>query len=464
VCACVTVALVVSCGSVHRRLPPPVAPTHVATWAYVDACDGVGPAQVALVRTWVTYAEAKCANDHELAPDACHEGTKTYCTSVAYIDPNLAWTNAGQGFPIPRCVRAAHGACANEAWYVHGSTATGGVARLRWTAPEFGVANLLNGSDPSLDSFVSAYAHRALSHFNGLMVDDVDASTQEQLFGSGIPKYLTSDELHSNAAVQADHVTLADALQPFVQIDNGLSVNPFTLPAFVLLNRPSDVVGLVAEGYPESGKTNSLDHWYSTGLDDLAYLETDRALDRDFVALLGYNPSGSMVARLVQEATLMLVFEPGRVVDWEDLQQDGPGLAVWPEEQLYFERPLETMRKPYGWACMDALGGPCFHGHADLQVAHGYNVDEQHRGAGVYRREFARCFLRGYAIGGCAALVNDTDRTVTAQQRWLKRSYRYTMTLVGGELEYGGWLVVHGPKFTPGVTTIGPDSALLLSR
>jgi hypothetical protein len=386
---------------------------------------------------------------------------------MSYIDPNLDWSKAGLGMVVPSCTRAKPdlSACANEDWFVHEAGYDDRNHRLTWTSSILGSAYLLNGADPSFDRFVVAYADRTLSAFDGLMVDDVDASTLEQFYGDADPSYTSSSELRTDAAVQQSHVTLAKELaSSFLQVDNGLSVNPWGLPAFALLNRPAAVVGLVSESYPENGSTNTLASWYSTGLDDMAYLENAPQLSRDLMVLLGYNSSGSLVARRVQEATVMLGFEPGKIVDWADLDQNKPGLAVWPEEGLYFTKPLQTMKTPAGSRCMNGLGGPCTHGHADLQVATGTNRDEQTGGAGVYRREFRECFLRGDPIGGCAAIMNDTDRRVVVSGSGLTQHYRYEMTMDGGELQSGGRLNIHGASFTPGATTIAADDAALLSQ
>jgi hypothetical protein len=464
-----------ACGATHHgadrqraaaRRAPASIPRHVETWAYVDSCHGVGRAEIGLVRRWVTFAESKCASDRWLAPAACATRGRRYCTSIAYLDPNLDWSEADLGLVVPSCTHPVPqaSACGNEDWFVHLPGSTGQDSRLRWTSPDLGFAYLLDDAASGVQRFIAAYARRALADFDALMVDDVGASIREQFYGDADPIYTASDELRSDADVLREHATLAARLAPFVQVDNGLSVNPFNLPAFPLLGRPRQVVGLVAEGYPESAMPNRLAEWYSTGLDDIAYLEHAPALRRDFIALLGYNARGSLAARRVQEATLMLGFEPGRLVDWEDLDTDRPGLAVWPEEGLYFTEPLQTMGMPSGPRCLDGLGGPCARGHADLQVAGGHNAEEQPGGAGVYRREFRACYLRGAPIGPCAAVVNDTEAPVVVRRSWLVQRYRHEIELDRGDVQAGGEVDVHGPEVIPGSTTIGPDDALLLSR
>jgi hypothetical protein len=443
---------------------PAGAPAHIETWAYVDACHGVGPAETSVIRQWVSFAETKCAVDHTLANAVCHPN---HCTSIAYIDPNLDWSRAGVGFRVPSCTRpdAGGSGCGNEQWFVHKPGFADLSHRLTWTNPAWGSAYLLNGGAPSVDRFVARYVHRRLSAYDGLMVDDVGASVVQQLYGDARPIYTASAELRTNAQVQRAHVKLARSLgSSFLQVDNTLTANPYVLPVFTLLNHPASVVGVIAESYPENGSAHRLASWYSTGLDDIAYLETTPELSRDFVALLGYSTNGSLIARRVQEATVMLGYEPHRVVDWPDLNEDERSLIVWPEEGLYFERPLQTMGPPSGARCMNGLGGPCSGGHADLEVAHGSNAHEQRGGAGVYRREFRQCYYRGAAIGGCAAVMNDTNRAVVVKPGWFSQRYGSEIEMDGGEVEDGGGLTVDGTKFTLGATKIGPDDAALLSQ
>ena len=147
------------------------------------------------------------------------------------------------------------------------------------------------------------------------MVDDTAAALNEQLYGSGAD---SSQELSSNAQLVSAHEQLAAALthidgSRYVQIDNGINPNPYVQTPFALLDHPGTVNGLIAEGYPMDNGT--LVSYYSSLLDDMAYV--DHTAD-DFIVLLSYDSSGSLRARRVQAATVLLGYSPGHTVSWSD--------------------------------------------------------------------------------------------------------------------------------------------------
>jgi hypothetical protein len=233
----------------------------------------------------------------------------------------------------------------------------------------------------------------------------------------------------------------------FMQVDNGLSVNPWTTPAFGLLNS-GGVTGLIAEGDPIDNGT--ITSYYSTLLDDMSYIDHTA---NDFLVLLSYDPSGSQQARRIQAATVLLGYSPGHIVSWSDLEQNNDDLQVWPEEGIYPTNPVQTMDTPGGSGCLHGNGQVCTTGgHNDLQVA-----------PGVYRREFGDCYDHGTSFGNCAVIVNDTSSPVTIQNNWLTQNYSHQITMQGGDVQNGGTINTTGASFTPGATTVPADNASLLS-
>jgi hypothetical protein len=440
-----------------------MAPRHVPTWAFDDSaapgtCNGGLGARAALVRRWVTYAETNCGPHARKANRDCHAGRRTYCLTLAYIDPNLVWSVGGLRL---------RGACGERAWLHLPDRRIEPQTRIAWHTPAYGVGFELNQADRCVRAWVSGYVRRRYRAWNGLMVDDTSATLPEQLYGTGSPAYSASSEIATNRALLAAHHAMARALgSGRLQVDNGLAVNPFENTGLDLLRAGDGVRGLIAEGFPWS--EGQLSPYYASGLDEIAYVDTRLARTRDFLVLLSYASAGQQQARLIQEATIMLGFSPAHLVDWADLEQNSLRLAVWPEEGLYPTEPLESMRPPGGPGCLSGDGRLCSRGgHDDLRVA-GANLGTgaggaEDSGAGVYRREFARCYYLSRAIGGCAAIVNDTRAPVVVQAAWLRRTYRHVIGLVGGDVQSGGRLDLRAGNFQPGTTTIAPDSALLLA-
>jgi hypothetical protein len=282
------------------------------------------------------------------------------------------------------------------------------------------------------------------------MMDDVSGTPAQEFYGTNDT---SSAELNSSAKVTNEHSDVAAAMthvdgSHFLQIDNGLSVNPYLPTTLPLLNDPSSVVGLVTEGAPIADGT--ITNYYSTLLDDMSAVD-HRA--NDFLVLLSYDSSGSLRARRIQAATVLLGFSPGHVVSWSNLEQNSSDLAVWPEEGIYPTKPIQTMATPGGSGCLAGTGQVCTQGgHLGVQVA-----------PGVYRREFGQCYNKGVAIGGCAAIVNDTGNAVTVKRSWLAQSYSSEITMVGGDVQSGGTVDTHGASFSAGSTSVPADDAVLLS-
>lgn len=429
----------------HAAVAPGSVPSHIATWAYDDCGNGGSAAGATLVRQWVSYAEANCGRggDSKALSD-CHANGTTYCDSIQYLD--TSWIYAEGSPPWASFDKAA-----SENWYQHvpGSTTT----RIRNNS--YGGGYLINQSNPGVQSFFQSYVRRSANADDGLMMDDQSASTPAELYYSDCGCKST-DETRSDAALQAAHGDMARAMThsngtPFLQIDNSLAPNPYQPQGLNLLNQSSKVVGLISEGAPESNGT--LDPYYSTLLDQIAYVSNNTS---GFVVPLSYAQAGASYqqqTRRVQEATMLLGYSPGHLVDWADLEQGSSNLGVWPEEGIVPTNPVQSMTAPTGAGCLTGTGNVCpTGGHNDVQVA-----------PGVYRREFRSCYDQGTAFGACASIVNTTGGPVTVKSSWLTQSYGHQITFNGGDVQSGGTLDLKGAAFTPESTTVPSDDAILLA-
>ena len=198
----------------------------------------------------------------------------------------------------------------------------------------------------------------------------------------------------------------------------------------------------------------TLDRYYSTLLDQMAYITTRT---KGFITLLSYGAAGAgdqPQARRVQEATVLLGFKPEQVVDWADLKSGRPRLAVWPEEGIYPTDPVQSMGAPGGRGCLAGAGVVCARGgHNGVQIA-----------PGVYRRVFRVCYSRRIAFGACAAIVNTTGSPVVVRSSWLSGvTFAHRIAFVGGDVQSGGTIRVKGSPFRAGTTVVGPQDAMLLS-
>jgi hypothetical protein len=430
-------------AAVPHTVLPTTTRAHIATWAIDDGCSGGSGAGQALVRQWVTFAESNCGPNATKAQGDCHVAGRTYCYVTQYMDTD--WIYGDARVPVSRA--------AKPNWWLHEPA---GHRRALIFGNQEGGGHLLNQTVPAVREWFRSYVRRFYNEDDALLMDDQSPSLPEELYYSTC-HCRTTLEIHSNAILRSAHNRMSAALTHrdgarFLQADNTLAPNPFLPQGLNMLDRGAGVDGLIAEGEPEEFGT--LDPYYSTLLDQIAYV-INRS--KAFVVPMSHGNAGAPSqprSRLVQEATVLLGFSPGRMVDWADLEMGSTRLAVWPEEGIYPSGARESMHAPGGHGCLAGTGVVCSTGgHNDLEVA-----------GGVYRREFRSCSEEGVAFGDCAAIVNTTGSTVTVRRSWLHQSYRHVITISGGDVQSGGTIDLSGGRFAAGRTKIAPHSALLISR
>ena len=423
------------------EMPAPTT-AHVETWAVDDGCNGGAGASSALVRQWVTFAESNCGSSDAKPLVDCHSGSKTYCDVMQYLDTDWQFSDAGLRFA----------SAASIDWWLHDPSPNQGVYVWSGTG---GGGNLINQRNPATQSFFRSYVRTHYNSDNGLMMDWQSPSLSQELYYSTCGCASTA-EIQTDQALRAGHEEMSAALThsngaPFVQVDNSLSSNPNLPQGLDMLNRQSGVDGLVAEGEPEDDGT--LDPYYSTLLDEIAYVGNK---SNSFVVALPHGAAGApyqQQSRRVQEATILLGYSPGHLVDSASLEDGSDDLAVWPEEGIYPTRPVQSMGAPGGEGCLAGKGTVCsVGGHHNLQVA-----------PGVFRREFRTCYRGGVRFGACAAIVNTTAKPVTVRASWLSQSYGHQITLDGGDIQSGGTINLAGAPFTAGSIAIDPHDAMLLA-
>jgi hypothetical protein len=413
------------------------APSHTETWAK-EGCGQQGAgAGTRLVRGWLTYAEADCGSGGvRNARSRCHSGATVFCRVLAYADTNIAYRLTTPNTFFAR---------ASSSWWLHGrsggqlTTSSGGA--------------FINQTNGAVRRWWSGFVRSRYSRADGLMMDDQSAGVAQEFYYASVS---SSSEIWSNRQLQAAHTAMSLAMtrsngQRFFQVDNTLPPNPWLDQGLRLIRPDAGVYGLIAEGEPMSYGT--LDPFYSTLLDQIAYVANRTP---GFVVPLSYAAAGSsyqLQSRRVQEGTILLGYSPGHLVDWADLELGSDHLAVWPEEGIYPTGPVQSMGAPGGGGCLAGRGVVCSRGgHNDVEVV-----------GGVYRREFRACYEKGVPFGACAAVVNTTSAPVRVRSSWLRQSYRHQIALAGGDVQSGGALRLAGGSFAAGATTIAPHDAILLA-
>jgi hypothetical protein len=416
--------------------------SHIETWAFDDGCNGGVRAGPALVDRWVTFAESDCGRFVDKAQTDCHHAGHVRCLVMQYLDPD--WNYLAEHVGVPQ---------ARPGWWLHEPPPD---QSRRISSTYFGAGHLLNQTNPAVRAFFRSYARRYYNADDGLLLDWQSPSLSQELYYSNCGCRVTS-EIRTDAALQAAHNEMSAMLthrdgRPFTQVDNTLPPNPYLPQGLGMLNHSTGVDGWVVEGQPVD--YDVFDPYYSTLLDQIAYVATRTS---GYVVPMSRARAGASYqrqSRRVAEATMLLGYSPGHLVDWSNLETGSLDLAIWPEEGIYPTRPVQSMGPPGGAGCLAGTGVVCATGgHNDLQVA-----------PGVYRREFRDCYDRGVPFGPCAAIVNANPTKVTVRPTWLSRSYGHEIAMVGGDLQSRGTLNFKSTPFRAGVTSIAGHDAALLAR
>jgi hypothetical protein len=416
--------------------------SHVATWAFDDGCNGGAAATSGFVHRWLNYAESNCGARDRKARVNCHSRHRTYCYAMQYLDTD--WYYAADNDRVA--------AAASSDWWLHDPKPHQGSVI---SSSGLGGAYLLNQAREPVRSYFRSFVRSHYNAYDGLLMDWQSPSLSQELYYSTCGCSTTS-EIHSNARLRAAHQAMSAALRHrngsrFIQADNTLPSNPYLPQGLNMINPRIGVDAWTVEGEPESD--GSLDPYYSTLLDQIAYISTRT---RGFIAPMSRAPAGAPYqaqSRRVQEGTMLLGFSPGHLVDWADLEQGSRDLAVWPEEGIYPTSPLQSMRRPGGRGCLAGTGNVCSKGgHKSVQVR-----------PGVYRREFRSCYVRRAPFGACAGIVNTTGRWVTVRASWLRLPLHHEITFRGGDVQSGGTVDLTGAPFAAGSTAVAPHDALLLA-
>jgi hypothetical protein len=417
--------------------------SHIATWAFDDSCNGGAGAGPALVRHWVSFAESDCGPRVTKAQTDCHVGARRSCMVMQYLDPDWNFPVEHIGVPGPA-----------PSWWLHEPAPH---QKLRIASPEsYGVGHLLNQTNPAVRRFFRSYARRYYDADDGLMLDWQSPSLSQELYYADC-HCTTTNEVRTSAALQAGHEKMSAILthrngKPFMQADNTLPPNPFLPQGLGMLNHATGVDAWIVEGEPVDH--NNFDPYYSTLLDQIAYVATRTS---GYVVPMSRAPANAPYqaqSRRVAEATMLLGYSPGHLVDWSNLELGSPDLAIFPEAGIYPTRPVQSMGTPGGHGCLAGTGVVCHTGgHNDLQVA-----------PGIYRREFRVCYDQGVPFGPCATIINTTHDPLPVRATWLTRAYGHQLGLVGGDVQSGGTIDLTGAPFVAGATSLGAEDALLMSR
>jgi len=399
-----------------------VVPYHIATWSYDGgySADNVPAWDVARL---VSYAEGsgKAIRD-------CHSTTPTSCTAVMYFDPGIMYKSSYCTTADTALINAAP-----EKAFVHYASSGHriGNSKVTWCGGPLR-SYYSNGNSVWWQQQMKARINKG-DNYDAYFMDDTASTLHSLASGSdgmcsedGHPYDLcwTTAEYKTDAEVVASRIALAKALthrdgRPAKLIYNGGSISLYNMT-------PDNYIGTVFEAsavWADRGRPER----YERTLNSMAQINKTAGF-----YVLNSRGVGALSARLIHSAVLLLGYSEGHTVSWE-LFESGPGkLSIWPEALIYPSQPLQSMTKAA----------------TDLQVA-----------PGVWRREFASCFLARKQFGACAVLLNANKNVVPINSGWFRQRYGHSVTFLGGDVLSGGQTNVRAPL----PKSIAPTGGLILA-
>lgn len=419
---------------------------HIATMAYDDYMGGGANASAADVNLLVSYAESSEIAGKGLGD--CHSSS-IGCKAVYYMRPYAVRDSSS-----PSCVMypdATILASASESWFLHNTGYSDSAHRV-YGYDKYGCRMWgMNPNSTALQARWKNYLRAKADSYDLYFVDISDMALRTATWfhsGGGCSPWphvcLSTQELPNDAAVVAGHINFVSALSH----NNGSKMYFLYQQAYpwwtlnldqTALMTTDRYLGVTCEGclaeISPGPVVNPIN--YGPYLDEMA--ATNKTPGAFTVMSKGSYPAGSaaqVLQRLVTLGVVWLGYSEGHTIVQPDLERNTNNLAIWPEDLIYPDDPVESMAT----------------GSADLEVS-----------PGVYRREFAYCSQSGRYFGPCAAVVNATASTVAIQSSWLRKAYHHVITLVGGDVLSGGIANLSGAPFVAGATTIQAGGALLLA-
>jgi hypothetical protein len=419
-------------------------PYHIATWALdgggnMSVTEGLN-ASAADVNRLVTYAMGgqKAVSDCNTSPKACK--------SVFYFDYAMAYAPTSGCFEYPNAYEVK---AASENWFLHDTGYTNYAHRVHG---KDGSGNCtiwaMNPESSGLQTWLRDYLRNNAAGYDVLFADSNSMDVPDAGWfpsGGGCDPWphicLSMEGVPNDAAEVAARIDLINAMtwrngSPMYAFYQQVDLNNPALDV-AALEGTNRYLGVTCEGCVASPDGVHPEN-YGRVLNAMAAVEGTHAA---FVLISnGYYTNGSpaqIKQRLVTTAIVWLAYKEGHTIVQPNLEYSTDRLAIWPEDLIYPSNPLQTM----------------IDGASDLQVA-----------AGVWRREFGECYQKELPFGHCAAIVNSNSGAVTIRSSWLRQTYKYVITLSGGDVLSGGSARITDEIFKPGTTLIQGGSAVLLSE
>lgn len=450
-------------------------PKHVPTWAYDGGYGGLtdgtnpvstNPTSQRHIQTWLSFAEAGIGvnGKAQKAFYDCPSGSP--CKNVVYYDPvklfSGCWPDRDFISQNP-----------SEDYYLHDSSPASPSNRTTRTKMACGRLSTVyypNWNNPNVGQwFARHYLWLITENTNTMMFQDDSGVDCKGRFRYG--QTYTPSELGGGPSCEASLAAalrnVANQLQwedgtPVLVVANGFSVSP-TKPANVasvdLIAPGSHIIGGVEEnGEIYTTKFTPRVVFGDVNTASLVYNRNPNAL-YGFLSTANPTPGstetctdsvnntenncGALQLRRDMLASYWLAYEEAHTILWENFTFSGSSccggphtLAVYPEASIYPSEPMQRL-KTFNATVPTTDGSGCGAqpGSGGIQsfVVKCGVLNDGVTPAGVYVREFRRCYNFGVLIGtGQCAVVMNTTNAVVPIANWFSLGYTHIMTLGTG--------------------------------
>jgi hypothetical protein len=450
-------------------------PDHILTWAY-DGSDGgmtdgttprsTNPTSRRHVQTWVSFAEAgNASNQAQKAYYDCGMSGAP-CRFVIYYDPVVLFSDCDPD-------RQFLSENTSEDFYFHDSAPVSPSNRTSWTRNGCGGSATIyypNLNNPAVGQWFAKHELWTIpENTNTVMMQDTSDADCRSRFHNG--QRYTPYELQSGPSCEASLAaalrTVANQMRwrdgtPVPVIVNALApinqVEEAHVASIPLLAPGSNIIGGISEAHdvfhttyvPRAtfGNVNTASLVYAVNPDALfVYLGTPRAAVGSTQTCTDSSNNyevdcGQMQLRRIMLAAFWLAYSEGHTALFEATVPhvtNNPGLrilTVYPEMSLYPTQPLKLLR-PFDVNVPNSDGSGCgpepgSGGIQSFVVACG-TLNDGRTPAGIYVREFRKCYNFGELIGSgqCAVVMNTTNSNVTVSD-WFALEYTHSMVLGTG--------------------------------
>lgn len=449
-------------------------PNHVLTWAYDGGygalTDGssatrTNPVSQRHVQTWLSFAEAGIQTNGQPQKAFYDCPAESPCKNVVYYNPGLLYSTCWPD-------KAFISENTSEDYYLHDSAPVSVSNRTTRNREKKACGQLAtvyypNWNNPAVGRwFAKNYLGLIPKNTNTMMFQDDSGVDCRGRFRYGMT--YTPSELRGGPSCEASLAAALRNVANQMQWSDGTPVlviaNAFGVAPTQVVNTAS--VDLIASGshlvggVEENGEIYGAKYTPRVVFGDLntASLVYARNPDAFYGFLASANPTpgstqpctdalrntedncGALQLRRNMLGAYWLAYKEQRTILWENFTFSGNAccggtrtLAVYPEASIYPTEPIQQL-KPFNASMPTSDGSGCGPqpGSGGIQsfVVSCGTLNDGRTPAGVYVREFRRCYNFGALVGAgqCAVVMNTTNSAV-AIGNWFTLGYTSVMTL-----------------------------------